>query len=43
LDLRVDMGPGLLLLRGMMYGERMDDSAVLEQLVEAVLRPPVRP
>jgi AcrR family transcriptional regulator len=41
LDLRADMGPGLLLLRGMLYGDRMDDRAQLERLVEVVLRPQV--
>ncbi|MCU1346179.1 MAG: putative TetR-family transcriptional regulator [Acidimicrobiia bacterium] len=39
LDLRVDMGPGLLLLRGMMFGEPVTAPEVLDRLVDAVLRP----
>jgi AcrR family transcriptional regulator len=42
LDLRVDIGPGLLLQRGMMFGERMNDRAVLERLADLVLRPRAR-
>jgi len=39
LDLRVDIGPGLLIQRAMMYGEKTTDRAVLERLADLVLRP----
>jgi AcrR family transcriptional regulator len=39
LDLRVDLGPGVLLQRGMLLGERMDDPAELARLVDVALRP----
>ncbi len=39
LDLRVDFGPGVLLQRGMLLGERMDDPAALARLVDLALRP----
>ena len=38
LDLRVDVGPGVVLMRGMLYGDRMDDHATLKRLVDLVLR-----
>ena len=39
LDLRVDFGPGIILQRGMLYGERVDDPSVLERMADLVLRP----
>jgi AcrR family transcriptional regulator len=37
LDLRVDMAPGILLHRGMLYGESIEDRAVLERMADLVL------
>ncbi len=39
LDLRVDFGPGVLLQRAMLLGERVDDPATLARMVEVALRP----
>jgi AcrR family transcriptional regulator len=39
LDLRVDFGPGIILQRAMLYGERIDDPSVLERMADLVLRP----
>ncbi len=39
LDLRVDFGPGILLQRAMLLGERVDDPAVLARMVDVALRP----
>lgn len=37
LELRVDMAPGILLHRGMLYGEAIEDRAVLERMADLVL------
>lgn len=39
LDLRVDFGPGVLLQRAMLFGERIDDPDTLSRLVDVALRP----
>ncbi len=39
LDLRVDFGPGVLVQRSLLFGESIDDPAVLARLVDMVLRP----
>ncbi len=39
LDLRVDLGPGLLVHRSLLFGEAIDDPDLLVRLVEMVLRP----
>jgi AcrR family transcriptional regulator len=41
LDLRVDFGPGIILQRAMLYGERIDDPTVLERMADLALRPAV--
>ena len=38
LDLRVDFGPGVILQRAMLYGERIDDPSVFERMADLVLR-----
>jgi AcrR family transcriptional regulator len=38
LDLRVDLGPGVLLQRTMLFGESMDDPDALARLVDLTLR-----
>jgi AcrR family transcriptional regulator len=37
LDLRVDMAPGILLHRGMLYGESIEDHKILERMADLVL------
>jgi AcrR family transcriptional regulator len=37
LELRVDMAPGILLHRAMLYGESIEDHAVLERMVDLIL------
>jgi hypothetical protein len=37
LELRVDMAPGILLHRSMLYGESIEDRAVLERMADLVL------
>jgi AcrR family transcriptional regulator len=39
LDLRVDFGPGVLLQRAMLFGETVDNPAVIARMVDLVLRP----
>ena len=39
LDLRADLGPGVLLQRAMLFGEPMDDPDELARLVAVALRP----
>jgi AcrR family transcriptional regulator len=39
LELRVDMAPGILLHRSMLYGESIEDHAVLERMADLILRP----
>ena len=39
LDLRVDLGPGVLVQRSLLFGESIDDPEVLARLVDLVLRP----